>query len=1089
MSSIAMWGAPGSGKTTFLAALSVALGQQASDGDGWILSGVDPGSERRLITMSSDLQKHKFPNATQSTERLQWKLSKRVTSVTKKPFRKPVAQYRKVSVDLDLIDSSGELVSDANYDSPDRNDLVERLRSSRGIVYVFDPIREAVTGDAYWHTFGLCAELARIFDQDPAFDGKLPHHVAVCVTKFDQLPVFEAARRKRLLTVDPDDPYGIPRVPDDDARALFEILLEVSGSGVGESVLNTLERYFDRDRIEYFVTSAVGFYIDPRTRRFDPEDPQNLLPDGDATHQDRVRGAVRPINVVEPVLWLSEQVAQRTGAAPPVPPASAVPASPAQPPYAQAGPYGATGPYSGTGLFGDRPTLGRSLRAGAVPGRAGPRAAAPDGGAVSGVPVVRSVSVPTEWALYGKNPGDYEGYRILECSEGPVKWASFREAIGRYDLGTPEELPQVAISYLRSAGQSGSYLALAVAEYRDSHRDATGRAIAYTRYFCVPYRDLAAEGVGYLAMYQAFQGVGLPQPSGAPLLAQVASLPLPAQFEGDLAVRVAAQLLTGRNVCVVGAARVSVVDRLRFIDGVMALLPYGMRAKMTAATWTRSTSQHRFRLFFSDSPRAAIDGREPDLMATWDRPDQTAIPHEYPYAWEYLGWLGNAMRSPAEMLADLTDETGFSSASVLRMLEKVGVNVPGRGSPPGPPPPASPHPSPPADNPLQYDHAARILDAINGRVNSGDLRGLRADLTALRTQVKRQMESGKYLSSGRRKEYRDFIFRNQLLRPQLQEQLGRDTGTYNRALLALAFEAPLSYEGYCQLEDCLGTGSPPDPSPSAALLDEICRPGMPDIRVAVLVLSYLGEDRQREWFRSARVSLDSMVGHLVGPWDREHHRVLMCDALEWYLRVMPGKHKPADVRAALEPHDYLVPVLQARYGSVPQFQYKVLRTLLVAAFGQHLGRGPVTDVLRRGSHPPTWPLLGAVLTLLDQADPDLPALAIESFLAGGVENSGFEPDLMRSLLRQVAPDIAAGHEIAADPDATRPIDPRLAAGGRRPVGALPAGHAAAPVPPAPAYDPMASQPSFEPAQSQPGSQPEEPAAKGWGGRLGGSFRR
>jgi hypothetical protein len=348
MSTIAMWGAPGSGKTTFLAALSVALGQQSGDEDSWILSGTDRGSETRLITMSRDLQKHKFPQATQGTDRLQWRLSKRVKTVTKRPFRKPVTATRLAEVGLDLIDSSGEFVDDKNFDSPGRNELVDRLRNSRGIVYVFDPIREASTGDAYEHTLGLCVELTRVLHGDPDFDGKLPHHVAVCVTKFDELPVFTAAWRRRLLAVDPDDPHGIPHVDDDDARALFEALLEQSGSGTGKSVLNILEMYFDRQRIRYFVTSAVGFYIDPLTGRFDPEDPQNLLPDMDGEHQDRVRGAVRPINVFEPVLWLSEQVALRDEArkapAPPLeaPPLGA-PASP--PPYVPAPKYPAAPAY------------------------------------------------------------------------------------------------------------------------------------------------------------------------------------------------------------------------------------------------------------------------------------------------------------------------------------------------------------------------------------------------------------------------------------------------------------------------------------------------------------------------------------------------------------------------------------------------------------------------------------------------------------------------------------------------------------------------------------------------------------------------
>jgi hypothetical protein len=706
---------------------------------------------------------------------------------------------------------------------------------------------------------------------------------------------------------------------------------------------------------------------------------------------------------------------------------------------------------------------------------------------VSGSRVVRSVSVPTEWALYGKNPGDYEGYRVLECSQGPVSLASFREAIGRYDLGTPEELPQVAISRLSLAGQPGRhYLALAVAEYREGLRDATGRAIAFTRYFCVPYEDLAAEGIGYLALFQAFQGVGLPHQDRAPLLAQVPALPLPALSAGSLAVPVAAQLVTGRNVCVLGGAQLSLVDRLRFIDGVMALLPYGMRPKMTAATWTRSTSQHRFRLSFSDHPRPALDDREADLVAVWDRPDKTALPSEYPYAWEYLSWLENNMRNPAEQLADFTEETGFSPVSLLRMLEKLGINVPGRGSPAVGDRVALPAAPPPGGNPLENDHAARILVSINDRVNRGDLRGLRADLTALRNQVKREMDSGRHLSPRRRKDYRDFIFRGQLLRPELQGQLGRDADVYNRALLALAFEMPLSYEGYCQLEDCLGTGSPPTPPPATTLLEEIRRAGMPDIRVALLVLSYLGEDRQREWFRSARVSLEELAGHLAGQWDREHHGRMWCEALDWYFRTMPGKHKPADVRAALEPYDYLVPMLQARYGDSAQCQFTMLRNLLIAAFGPHIGKAAIIDVLRHGSQPPTWPLLGAILTLLDPRDPGLPELAIESFLSGGIGNSGLEPDLVARLLHQVAPDSAA------DLNTTKPIDPGLAGGNRLAGITLSAGPAQTP---APAYEPVPSRPSFEPAQSfeptqsQQGGPAEESVVKKWGGRLGGGFRR
>ena len=117
-------------------------------------------------------------------------------------------------------------------------------------------------------------------DRGQDFDGVLPHHVAVCVTKFDEPRVLATARRMGVVTTDPEDPYGFPRVRDGDARRVFAKLC----NGDGEMVLNTMDRTFRRDRVRYFVTSAIGFPADP--------------------------GPVNPINVAEPVLWLAEQIAK-----------------------------------------------------------------------------------------------------------------------------------------------------------------------------------------------------------------------------------------------------------------------------------------------------------------------------------------------------------------------------------------------------------------------------------------------------------------------------------------------------------------------------------------------------------------------------------------------------------------------------------------------------------------------------------------------------------------------------------------------------------------------------------------------------------
>jgi energy-coupling factor transporter ATP-binding protein EcfA2 len=302
---MAMWGAPSSGKTTFLAALSIALTEQ---GAGWSVAAANENSETRLIGMTSAISRHAFPRATDGVERYQWVLNGRVSETVKKKRFGRETRLKPVAIGLDLADPSGEIMRSSQLGGDDRRNLVQRLTDGRGIVYMFDPISEFDRGDAYDHTFSMCAQLSRLLASSPDFDGRLPHHVAVCVTKFDEIRVFEVARQMGLLMRDPDDPYGFPRVHEDDARSLLSKLCEASGSGHGDLVLKVLEQHFRADRIKYFVTSAIGFYTNPRTRMFDPDDPQNLLPDEKAPKRLRIRGPVHPINVVEPVLWLSERL-------------------------------------------------------------------------------------------------------------------------------------------------------------------------------------------------------------------------------------------------------------------------------------------------------------------------------------------------------------------------------------------------------------------------------------------------------------------------------------------------------------------------------------------------------------------------------------------------------------------------------------------------------------------------------------------------------------------------------------------------------------------------------------------------------------
>jgi energy-coupling factor transporter ATP-binding protein EcfA2 len=303
---IAMLGATGSGKSTFLGALQVALLKQERD---WLIWCRDPASRRALVEMNTALtSRGRFPLPTTGIDTFDWILSGKVErSARAGRFGGSRAYEESVELTLKLTDPTGELARPDQAGLQPREELVGQVAKSRGILYMFDPIREFNRGDAYDKTYSLLMDLMSAVADEPDFDGRLPHHVAVCVTKLDEPRVFKTAESLRMLVWDKHDPLGFPRVHDSDARALMHSLCKISRSGTGEVVPQLLEQYFHPDRISYFVTSAVGFMVSKRTRAFDAQDTENVY--RSESGESLVRGPVNPINVLEPILWLVQQMA------------------------------------------------------------------------------------------------------------------------------------------------------------------------------------------------------------------------------------------------------------------------------------------------------------------------------------------------------------------------------------------------------------------------------------------------------------------------------------------------------------------------------------------------------------------------------------------------------------------------------------------------------------------------------------------------------------------------------------------------------------------------------------------------------------
>jgi hypothetical protein len=306
-----MLGATGSGKSTFLGALQIAFLNRAAylkETGGWRIWSRDPASRAELVKMHTALtSKGEFPMTTRGIDRFDWILEGKVPRTEKAGLWRSRTYDQPVELTLKLTDPTGELTGYEQMGRQLREELIDHMAASRGILYMFDPIREFNKGDAYDKTYSLIMDLMAAVPDEERFDGRLPHYVAICVTKLDDPRVFRTAQSLSMLVRNDYDPHGFPIVHDTDARDLLHELCKVGRKGNAQMVPQLLEEYFHPDRITYFVTSSVGFMLNKRTRQFDDQDTENVY--RLASDDSLVRGPVNPINVVEPILWLVDRLA------------------------------------------------------------------------------------------------------------------------------------------------------------------------------------------------------------------------------------------------------------------------------------------------------------------------------------------------------------------------------------------------------------------------------------------------------------------------------------------------------------------------------------------------------------------------------------------------------------------------------------------------------------------------------------------------------------------------------------------------------------------------------------------------------------
>lgn len=641
------------------------------------------------------------------------------------------------------------------------------------------------------------------------------------------------------------------------------------------------------------------------------------------------------------------------------------------------------------------------------------------------------ISASAQWALHGKGP-EGEGYRILSCSNGDLSRTNFADALGRFSMGVLDTLPQVSVSYLQPATRhpGGGYLALAIDWFAtDGQRyangalqhDEFGRRTAFTSYFCLPYRTLAEQAATYQDMYRAFSAVTLPVSDGPPQPVSIrTSAPRTPAIDG-LAMCVAPLLLTGAPVCVLGADGTSMEERLRFIDTVMGLLPYGFRARMTAATWTRSTyREHRFRLFFSNAPRTD----QLDHVVAWGEPDLVRLRGQ---ARDYFDWLADKV-TPLTRLAELSelssdlkfDKTALTKALELadlragRRLHLVGQWLPltprardyeDARVPAGPP---APSPQPAAQGAI--DEITEALRECAEYVEDRSLSRLRSVSVWLTkraeadAQLKKHAETDDTLKAQaetveiRRKRYREQIRHYGLLKPH---ELGNREKDLYAALLAAAFGRPLTYTGYCRVEECLD--GKPGEHPHPALLRAIKDGEMAFETKAIVLYLIRGERNEKDlnkWYGSGELDPVVLIRSLARERIRPHHAQVICDLTLDFLRKMPASYDQRELRSALRRHGFLAHALHMRHPDKEQYQIHVLYQLIRTAYPDTPGREGIRQILTGTSQPPTPALLAAVLMNLTTVG-DI-QYAQDAYLHGSLTLMSMHQDTYNKL-REIVP--------------------------------------------------------------------------------------
>jgi hypothetical protein len=286
-------GGTSSGKTTYLAALKIA--SLLDNSGSWSISGLDAGSIRFLADTTSAIRSGYFPReGTTTPQSYTYRISGQPRQ-NRDFFSSLIkGKTRPVNMTLQVNDYPGDffLKTDPN------DDLWKHLAGCLGFVYLFDLELES-TRRINFDYLQLVIDFVKQtrLMKNATVDDRLPHFIAVALSKYDDPATYAFLRKHNLVGVDSQDPRCTPVVLD--VRRAIQL--------VDPLMVRLIENNFLLHRIAYFAVSSIGFYAPPE-QKINPEDCSNVIvtPSG-----KRIRSGkdTVPVKVINPLLWIDYETA------------------------------------------------------------------------------------------------------------------------------------------------------------------------------------------------------------------------------------------------------------------------------------------------------------------------------------------------------------------------------------------------------------------------------------------------------------------------------------------------------------------------------------------------------------------------------------------------------------------------------------------------------------------------------------------------------------------------------------------------------------------------------------------------------------